>query len=127
MALVFSSWLGSDRFSRIGQACQRVYQAEQERTIQEILARPGVKLNVACAPDDDDAILGWSVTAPGHSPYPLVYYVYTKRDVRSMGIAHALLGPLLLLRVEYTHQPLYHPKDVRPPHGWTFNPYRNFR
>jgi GNAT superfamily N-acetyltransferase len=121
-ALVFSSWLGSDRFSRAGQACSRVYQDEQERLVRDILARPGVILRVAVLPDDDDAILGWSVTAPAAS---VVHYVYVKKGVRRGGIASALLGDMLGRRCEYTHQPVIHP--FRAPSVWVFNPYRNFR
>jgi hypothetical protein len=125
-ALVFSSWLGSDRFSRQGQSCARVYQAEQERLVRDILARPGVTLRVACAPDDDDALLGWSVTAPA-GPVPCIHYCYVKKGMRRLGVASALLGDLVTKRCEFTHQPVIHHKDFRPPSAWTFNPYRNHR
>lgn len=132
-ALVFSSWLGSDRFSSQGQSCQRVYQAEQERTVRDILARPGVTLRVACASDDEDALLGWSVTSDA-GPVPCVFYVYVKKGTRRLGVASSLLAPLLGKRCDYTHQLVTRGEKkggvfvpLCPPRAWSFNPYRNFR
>ena len=125
LALVFSSWLGSDAFSRAGQACARVYKREHERVVRAIIERPGVIIRVACCPDDEDAILGWACIQPGTEA--VCFYVYVKKGVREDGIARDLLGEMVAQHVEYTHQPVRHFKDKRPPAGWCFNPYRNHR
>ncbi len=125
-AFVYSSWLGSDRFSRHGQSYARVYAAEQQRTIADILARSGVSLRTACALDDDDAIVGWSVTQDA-GPLACVHYCYVKKGLRRMGVATALLATLLGKRCEFSHQPVIHNKDLRPPAGWTYNPTRAYR
>jgi hypothetical protein len=133
-ALVFSSWLGSDRFSRAGQACSRVYQQEHERVVRGILARAGVLLRVAALPDDDDGILGWAVIAPAERT---VFYVYVKRGVREKRIASTLLGDMLGGACHYTHQPVVQGRKVKrgdrevfeplcPPRNWVFDPYRNY-
>ena len=133
LAFVYSSWLGGDRFSRAGQMCSHVYAAEHEQTAKEILQRSGVFLRVACLPDDEDALLGWSVTTE-QGARPCVFYVYVKRGVRRQGLAAALIGAMAMRRCDYSHQPVVHGEKrdgvfvpLCPPPGWTFNPYRNFR
>ena len=127
-AFVLSSWLGGDRFSRAGQACARVYSHEHERVARALLARDGVSLRTACATDDDDALLGWSLSEePADGLTPCVFYVYVKKGARRLGIASALLGNLTTRRCDYSHQPLIHARDFRAPTAWTYNPYRNHR
>jgi hypothetical protein len=123
---VLSSWLGSDRFSRTGQACPRVYNVEHERVVRAILARSTVVLRVACATDDEDALLGWAAMVPT-GELPCVHYVYVKRGVRRSGIASALVAPLQSQRCEYSHQLVVRARDLRPPNLWTYNPYRSYR
>lgn len=80
----------------------RIYRGQRflrghKRLVREILAR-GAALLVACMPDDPETILGWACTEDG-----VVHYVFTKRDVRRVGIAKALLAPFGAGTV-YTHR-----------------------
>lgn len=123
---MLDSWIGSDRFSRMGQACPQVHAEELERVVVEILARPDVSLRMAVLPDDDEAFLGWSVSSDV-GPKPCVFYCYVKKHLRRNGIASGLLGSLVTQRCEYAFQPVIHARDFRPPRGFVFNPFRAYR
>lgn len=123
-AFIVSSWLGGDKYSPAGRDMGAVYVIEHEITVYMLLARLDVEVRVAHAPDDDDAILGWAVCKPT-SP-AVVFYAYTKRDARKLGIASSLLDDLRDQRVEYTHRPVIKAR-LPLPAGWTYNPVRNLR
>lgn len=127
-ALVYASWIASDRFSRAGYANRRVYEDEQRRTIRELLARDGTTLLIAHDPEDDDAIIGWALVEPNVSP-PVVHYVYVKKAIRGTGVARALLVRYGLPSVpcHFTHQPVIHQKEKRLPKGWVYNQARAYR
>ncbi|AKU93384.1 hypothetical protein AKJ09_00048 [Labilithrix luteola] len=58
--------------------------------VRAILAAPTTVLRVVTLPDDDDAILGWSVLTSDASPK--LHYVYLRRELRGQGIARVLLA-----------------------------------
>ena len=102
LALVYSSWLhdhersamtlfadpNNERYVSVG--CPRdAYFAAQKRLIAGILARPNVRVLVACDAEDHDQVFGWACweTVQG---VPVVHYVFTKRPFRRMGVARRL-------------------------------------
>lgn len=120
------------------------YREYHEALIHKAIAQG--TLSVACDPTLEGAILGFAVY---DVPKRLVHYVYTRDGIRNMGIAKALLAPLLDGKpVTMTHRlndnafylPLPgHEKPVRQrdgttkvisvfpiPEGWDFNPYLFF-
>jgi ribosomal protein S18 acetylase RimI-like enzyme len=123
--LVLDSWLGGDKYSPAGRDFGPLYMREHKATARAVIAR--AQLRVAHVPDDEDAIMGWAVVLPEPTDRRVVYYVYTKRDARRLGIAKALLtdfldgGP-----VTFTHRPVVHGTLPIPP-GWIYDPARNYR
>lgn len=79
LAFVVDSWVkrGHARNERLSDATARV---------RAVLADATTELRIACLPDDEDAILGWSVVSP-----PALHYVYVRKELRGNGIARALL------------------------------------
>jgi hypothetical protein len=127
MALVYQTWMRSDRCSRAGHLNRYVYDAEQRKTIDSILSRGTTMVIIAHDPLDDDAILGWACVEPDIAP-PIAHYVYVKRDVRQCGIARALLSRHGLPSVvcHYTHVPL-RGFGAAPPRLWVYNQARGYR
>lgn len=60
-----------------------------------ILIRPGVKISVCCLRDDDDVILGYSI-----SEGDCLHWIFVKESWRKMGIGGLLLPPGLK---EFSH------------------------
>jgi ribosomal protein S18 acetylase RimI-like enzyme len=78
---VVDTWAkrGRTHDERIGQATARV---------RALLARPESVFRVACLPDDDDAILGWTVVTTADE----LVYVYVRKDARGQSVARRLLA-----------------------------------
>ena len=86
---------------------------------------------IACAAASPAVILGFCVVEHAHAApsAPVVHYVFTRQDMRGMGIAKALLSPLAQTPgVRFSHLPPFHVcvkgRIVVPPkkHGPTPNP-----
>lgn len=135
---IVDSWLKSDQHTRQARDVGRgIYFANHSKVVKAILARGDTRTLVAHVPDNEDAILGWAAMGLNTA-----YYVYVRSDARRMGIARALLAPLLGRKgVDYTHAPAVwvpltpeeridtpHRKDkpLPAPPGWSYNPYRNY-
>lgn len=68
------------------------------------LALASCVVRVACAPDDEDQIIGWIAF---HARLPVCHYVYVKDFARGRGIARALwqeaFGDALLVYATHVH------------------------
>lgn len=115
---VLNSWLQSFArapFARLVPV--DAYWRGHHELVLSVLGRSETR--VACSPTDTDAIMGWSVTAPG-----VVHYVYVKFPYRRLGIARRLLAHVPEA-ARYTHAtPVLASLPV--PRGWQWDPYPAF-
>ncbi len=96
---VFARWVRSYEGSRWADAMPLpLFQEGHHRLIAALLAREGVRLLVACDPQDENTILGWAVLEPG-----VLHYVFVKEGVRRLGIGTALIASLSR-PFRYSHQ-----------------------
>jgi GNAT superfamily N-acetyltransferase len=95
--MVFSKWLRSLRFGNdyfkliVSQAYYDVY----HQYVSALLGREDSSVRLAVLSDDNDVVLGFSV-----SRGPILDYVHVQRDFRRQGIARALVPQPLLA---FTH------------------------
>lgn len=82
-------------------------------------------VRVACAPDDEDAIIGFAVLEVARGPVPpCVHFVYVRDKARRCGVATELLRDVLSqAKVEYTGTPLE--RNLPIPKGWRINAMRS--
>lgn len=116
---VIKSWMVNAGMSARGRDAGKAFDTEHRDRILEALQR--CSMRVACATDDDDAILGFACVDTT-LPAPVVHYVYVRNEARRNGIARAMLSdvegaPL----VEFSHKPAM---AWRGPAAWKYNPYR---
>lgn len=124
-AFVLDSWLLSDRYSAAARDEGVGYMRRQKARIRGILARATTVGTVACGKDDDDAIVGWSVTCPRMR---VVYYVFVRPEVRRQGLGTLLLGrglrlandrPLAETACTFTHRPVV--RGIMTPTNWIYD------
>lgn len=86
--LIFSRWLRSLRFSNdyFNLIEANAYYAVYHRYIEALLARPATSVNLAVLSDDNDNVLGFSVTEP-----EILHYVHVHKYQRKQGIGRALV------------------------------------
>lgn len=91
---IYSSWLHSYRPSKANNGMNKsVYFPYQTGIIEKILARPNVKVNIACSCDDDTHLLGYLVSEMSDpNDRFIVHYLYVKQAYRRMGLATSLLS-----------------------------------
>ena len=65
-----------------------VYFHLMSRHIKALMREPDAMSLVACAPDDPDTVVGWSVITGG-----TLHYVYVREALRKHGVARKLLAP----------------------------------
>lgn len=93
-AFIYLSWLKSFNFSNIYFKAinEFLFNTVYHRVIEKILKDPETEIKIACLPDDEDVILGFSVYNPTKK---ILHYVFTKEAWRKCGIAKALTdGPI---------------------------------
>lgn len=94
MRFVVRSWVDSYRTAYAAGLIQmRTWREVMEPQVQAVLDRPGCRVWVAYAPDEDDDradLYGWCAAEPEHDQ-PLLHYVFIKHAYRKMGIARGLL------------------------------------
>jgi hypothetical protein len=88
-AMIYSSWLKGLRYgnSWFEQIEQESYFETYHRVINQILHKPDVQVRVACLKEDEDVILGYSVSEP-----QLLHWVFVKPDWRRIGLARDLVA-----------------------------------
>lgn len=89
-SFIMSTWLkglkfGNDLFKEVK---ADVYFKAYQKILDQLLAHPSVKVNVACLPDDEDVILGYAAVSKDDSK---IHFVFVKSAWRKMGIAKALV------------------------------------
>ncbi len=85
---IFSTWLkgvyyGNDWFQEIDQDS---YFRNYQKIIEKILARPDVRIQVACLRDDPGVVLGYSVLEGD-----ILHYVFCKEVWRGIGLSNDLV------------------------------------
>jgi len=121
---ILSTWLRNYKFSSYfaKPIKNATFYAWHEQVIKRILSRPTTRANVCCSTDDDNLILGYSITEQ-QGDIPVIHYVYVKKAFRQFGIAKALLdgNPG---KAEFTHMTFEYDwiKEKYP--ELEYNPYR---
>ena len=137
---ITKAWVASSTETALARALSANYEREQSALVWAWL--PHVTVRVACDSTDPDAILGFVVYQGSETS--IVHYVHVRKDFRRLGIARALLGPLVESRAIYTHRitdgtryagfkaqkskaPDADARLFEVPPLWTFNPFPFFR
>ena len=81
---IFSSWLRSYASSAYG---GDNYYKRHHQVIEQLMARPGVRMLAATPKEDPQTIIGWSAQEDS-----VLHYVYVKEAFRRMGVATLLVG-----------------------------------
>ena len=116
---VTKTWVGADCWLATSRTLGLTHRIFHTRMVGRILKHPKTTLLVAAHTKDPDAILGWSCTAPER-----LFYVYTRKELRRLGMGRALIAHLGQGAITYTHQPVV--KGIPIPESWVFNPYANY-
>lgn len=85
--LIFATWLKGLRYANdwFEQIDQQIYYREYHKVIELILQRS--RTLIACLKDDEDVILGYSVTEP-----KVLHWVFVKPAWRGIGLLHDLVA-----------------------------------
>lgn len=88
MNFIYSTWLKGLYFSceYFKKIPSQVFFVDYQRIIDSILENPDVFLHVACLPDDQDVILGYSITTQN-----IIHWIFVKESWRKLGICKALV------------------------------------
>lgn len=86
-------YYGDTWFSQIP---KDIFMKEHHRVLVNTISRPDCKVRVAVLPDDEDVILGYSVTLKDEA----LVWVYVKSSFRKMGIAQSIV-PISVKAVTY--------------------------
>lgn len=93
-ALIMSAWLRGFKDSyNTGPIRDNLYWTVYKDEIEHILSKDDVTIQVACNSEDEDQILGFSVTESGHS-VPVLHWIFVKPWARGKGIAKLLLSDI---------------------------------
>ena len=92
LGFIISTWVngsyyGNDYFKAMDRAA---FRDNYKAYITKILLRPGVIIAVSCLRENQDVILGYSVTEERENKN-IVHWVYVKNDWRQIGIAKSIL------------------------------------
>lgn len=87
---IFATWLnglryGSDFYGLVDKAS---YFKNYHEVIKNIIERPTASILVACLTDDNDTIIGYSISEP-----TILHWVFTKPVWRKLGIGKDLIPP----------------------------------
>lgn len=98
LPFVYATWLRGLRYGNeaFGLIEQSVYYKYYHQYIGILLKHPDTRVLVACLPDDEDVILGYSVLGKEGT----VHYVHVKDAFRKFGIARGLVPKNIKI---YTH------------------------
>ena len=115
---IYSTWLrglyhGSDWFSEIDKAS---FFTNYSKVVDLILSKNDTQVRVACDPEDEDVIYGYTILGPG-----LVHYCFVKEPWRAKGLARLLLGAHEVKSVTHITKP---GNAIRKKLLWTFDPFK---
>ena len=106
-AFVVQTWVHTDKHTSSAAEHGVGYMAQQKARIRAALRGPTTRLVVAHSPADEDAIVGWALVARRWATEALVHYVYVRPEARRLGVARALVAPLLhgATSIVHAHMP----------------------
>jgi hypothetical protein len=112
---IYATWLrglyyGNDWFREID---QDIYFNAYSKSIENILSRTHVKIDVSCLKDDQDVVLGY-VVYEKH----VMHWIFVKQPWRKFGIAKDLLPKDIQIVTHLTKVG----KSLKP-QNWIFNPF----
>lgn len=115
-SFIYSTWLrglyfGNDWFEEIPGV---IFFKQYAKLIDEIMSMPECRTQVACLPDAEDVILGYSIIAPD-----TVHWVFVKDSWRRLGIAKALVPKETHTCTQLTKVG----KSLKRKYALTFNPF----
>jgi predicted GNAT family acetyltransferase len=125
IAFIFSSWLRSYRETRAVKILDNAtYYEGQHATIEGIMARPDIIVEVACDIEDPSQIFGYVVYQPGVDGV-VIHWTYVKLPFRGFGIGSDLVknackespGKLIATHLPKLEKKLFEHNHV------TYNPY----
>jgi GNAT superfamily N-acetyltransferase len=98
LKFVMSSWLNSFKSSAwAGPIQNNRYWTVYQAVIEQLLARDGVGVLVACNPEKPYQIFGYIVAEQGFD-LPVAHWIYVKQPLRGLGIARALMASCGIIR-----------------------------
>lgn len=118
LPFILSTWLKGLRFgcSLFGEIPPKIYFDQYQKIISGLLQHPSIETKVACLPDDEDVILGYSVQSKDGTK---ISWVFVKSAWRGMGIAKALVPPTVVSASHYTKTGL----SLLRKRGMVFDPF----
>ncbi len=107
LPFILNSWLKRYRDAiSVRLVTDRVYYEKQNFVIKKILAAEGLRVLVACDPQDENLIYGYTVGEFLSDDWCLVHWTYCKGPFRKFGIGKSLVDQLIgtANKVQYTHK-----------------------
>jgi GNAT superfamily N-acetyltransferase len=97
---VYATWLrglyyGNDFIKQID---KDIFMEEYHPVVTGILRRPGISIKIACLKEDEDVILGYSITEGS-----TLHWVFVKPVWRGIGVAKKLLPDKIITITHYTN------------------------
>ena len=89
-----SSWLGNPFFKRIK---REIFFPNYRVVIDSIINNPSTSIRVACFNEDENLILGYSISC-----FDVLHYVYVKGAYRKQGLGKSLLPKVINKISHYT-------------------------
>lgn len=92
IGLVYSRWMRSLRYGNdfFKMADSDTYYQAYERYIQVLLRKPNTLVRLAVLADDEDVVLGFSISRSSTEEH-ILDYVHVHKDCRKLGIARKLV------------------------------------
>lgn len=121
VAFIASSWVRSNKLA----VDQDIDHASYYHSYRELISRKlksGLKIIVACSPEDNDFIMGFMVYDDN-----VIHYTYVRYSLRRQGLAKSMLNKIKSNDIEYiSHKPLWWAKDYRYKKIFKFDPFLFF-
>lgn len=116
-AFIMATWLKGQYYGNVwfSEISKKDYNVQYATFIEQVLARPGTKVNIACLRDDTEVILGYSVLSPA-----TLHWCYVKEPWRGRGIARLLTQTEVITSVTGLTKT---GKAIAKKRAWVFNPW----
>ncbi len=83
-------YYGNDWFREIP---KDIFMSHYHRVVERLLSHPGTAVRVACLREDEDVIVGYSISRPLQDGTSILDFVFVKSAWRKAGIGRSLLPP----------------------------------
>ncbi len=125
---VYSTWLRNYKHSSYfaKRIKPSVFFAGHHAVLNHLLAKPAMRLSVACDKNDPETIWGWLACEPSNLMQTVVHFMFVKDAFRKMGIARTLLnaaGVFDLNKTRFTHWTYPVDEFIRQYPDMLFDPY----